>query len=116
MCQVIRIGRDSVEGAARSSRILQFLRDISGQTLRVLPKDGGAFQHHAYGDLSREWELFQAYLGAYRLEKAKPTKEAKPKAVEKPAKPRIRVKARSIPSLSMAEMLRACGHVPEVRA
>jgi hypothetical protein len=84
--------------------------------LIILPKDGGPFQHHAYGDLQREWELFQLYLRAYGLEKAKPAKEAKPKvekAVEKPAKPRIRVKARSIPSLTMAEVLRAYGHVPE---
>jgi hypothetical protein len=84
--------------------------------LIILPKDGGPFQHHAYGDLGREWELFQAYLKAYALEKAKPAKEAKPKPIEKSAKPRIRVKARSIPSLTMAEVLRAYGHVPETRA
>ncbi len=80
--------------------------------LIILPKDGGPFQHHAYGDLQREWELFQAYLKAYSLEKATPAKEAKQKA-EKPAKPRIRVKAQSIPSVTMAEVLRAYGHVPE---
>jgi hypothetical protein len=106
--------------------------------LIILPKDGGPFQHHAFEDLSREWELFQAYLKAYSLEKARPTKQAKPKPVEKPAKPRIRVKAQSAPvvtlaevllasdlanhvfqpehQLSMTEILRAYGHVPEVRA
>jgi hypothetical protein len=94
--------------------------------LIILPKDGGAFQHHAYGDLSREWELFQAYLAAYRLEKAKPAAKAytipvfkaEPKADPvKAAKPRIRVKAYSNCELnSMAATLRAYGHVPEARA
>jgi hypothetical protein len=86
--------------------------------LIILPKDGGPFRHHAYGDLQREWELFQAYLAAYRLEKAKPAKAAKeaaPKA-EKPVKPRIRVKMQTAPSLTMAEMLRAYGHVPGAAA
>lgn len=74
--------------------------------LIILPKDGGAFQHHAYGELTREWELFQLYLKAYSLEKAKPAKVAKLKLVaEKPAKPRIRVKVQTSP-LTMAEMLR----------
>jgi hypothetical protein len=82
--------------------------------LIILPKDGGAFQHHAYEDLTREWELFQAYLNAYTLEKAKPAKEAKSKPVEKPAKLRIRVKARSKPMLTMAELLVAFGDVPKV--
>jgi hypothetical protein len=72
--------------------------------LIVLPKDGGPFQHHAYGDLQREWEIFQLWLRAYHLEKAKPAKPAP----EKPAaKPRIRVKVISVRSLSMEEMLRA---------
>jgi hypothetical protein len=87
--------------------------------LIILPKDGGPFQHHAYGDLQREWELFQLYLRAYGLEKAKPAKEAKPKVekpAEKPAKPRIRVKAHSKPMLTMAEILVAYGHVPPQRA
>jgi hypothetical protein len=29
--------------------------------LIVLPKDGGPFQHHAYGDLEREWEIFKLW-------------------------------------------------------
>jgi hypothetical protein len=99
-------------------------QQLDSYHLIILPKDGGAFQHHANGDLSREWELFQAYLAAYRLEKAKPAAKAytipvfkaEPKAEPvKPAKPRIRVKARSIPSLTMAEMLRDYGHVPPVQ-
>ncbi len=58
------------------------------------------------------------------MEKAKPAAKAytipvfkaEPKADPvKPAKPRIRVKARSIPSLTMAEMLRDYGHVPPVQ-
>jgi hypothetical protein len=72
--------------------------------LIVLPKDGGPFQHHACGDLQREWEIFQLWLKAYHLEKAKPGKPAPQKPA---AKPRIRVKARSVRSLSMEEMLRA---------
>jgi hypothetical protein len=82
--------------------------------LIILPKDGGAFQHHAYEDLTLEWELFQAYLNAYNLEKAKPAKEAKSKPVEKPAKWRIRVKARSKPMPTMAEILLAFEDVPKV--
>jgi hypothetical protein len=77
--------------------------------LIILPKDGGPFQHHNYGDLEREWEIFRHWLAAYNLEKAKPA--AKP-ASEKPAKPRVRVKVQSAPALTMAEMLRAYGHIP----
>jgi hypothetical protein len=87
--------------------------------LIILPKDGGAFQHHAYGDLDREFELFKLYREAYALEKGAP-KAAKAKPdVAKPVavKPRIRVKAYSNCELnSMAAMLRAYGHVPEARA
>jgi hypothetical protein len=59
--------------------------------LIILPKDGGAFQHHAFPDLTREWELFKLYRDAYAMEKGAP-KAVKPKAdVAKPAavKPRI---------------------------
>lgn len=103
--------------------------------LIVLPKDGGAFQHHEFVELAREWETFKLYREAYRLEKewdVKPKAKAKAeKIAEKPAagsfdkagnfvlgapKPRIRVKASSIPQPTMAEMLRAYGHVPGAAA
>jgi hypothetical protein len=82
--------------------------------LIVLPKDGGPFQHHAYGELDREWEIFRHWLAAYNLEKTKPA--AKPASAPKPAKPRVRVKVQSAPSLTMAEIMRAYGHVPGVAA
>lgn len=43
---------------------------LSSYHLLILPKDGSAFQHHAYSDLSRQWKLFTLYLEAYRLDKA----------------------------------------------
>jgi hypothetical protein len=33
-----------------------------------LPKGGGEFQHHAYADLSPQWEIFLCYLECWRLE------------------------------------------------
>jgi hypothetical protein len=41
----------------------------AGYHLIILPKDGAAFAHHAYGDLSRQWKVFTLYLEAYRLDK-----------------------------------------------
>jgi hypothetical protein len=45
-----------------------------------LPKDGSGFQHHQYGNLHPQWEIFQRYLALYRLEKkgiaTKPAKAA----------------------------------------
>lgn len=86
--------------------------------LIILPKDGGAFQHHAYETLDREWELFKLYREAYALEKntsPKATKKVEAK-VEKPVKPRIRVKVQYTPVTTMAEMLRAYGHIPGAAA
>lgn len=98
---------------------------LTSYHLLILPKDGSPFQHHAYTDLSQQWKLFTLYLEAYRLDKAcsnlldgdgvvasgvKPAAQAPQKA----AKPRLRAKAHatsSAPTLTMAEMLRAYGHV-----
>jgi hypothetical protein len=44
-------------------------RLTAGYHLIMLPKDGSAFAHHTYGDLSRQWKLFTLYLEAYRLDK-----------------------------------------------
>jgi hypothetical protein len=55
---------------------------LSSYHLIILPKDGSAFQHHAYADLSPQWKLFRLYLEAYRIDKAcagiKPVQPAKP--------------------------------------
>lgn len=92
-------------------------QSIDTHHLIILPKDGGAFQHHAFDNLANEWELFKLYREAYRLDKAtqKPAPAA-PQPAPAPAKPRVRVKANSAPSLSMAEILRSYGHLSEVRA
>jgi hypothetical protein len=42
---------------------------LSSYHLICLPKDGSDFAHHAYADLGPQWELFQLWLEAYRLEK-----------------------------------------------
>jgi len=42
---------------------------LSSYHLLCLPKDGSAFKHHAYADLSQQWQLFTLYLDAYRIEK-----------------------------------------------
>jgi hypothetical protein len=57
---------------------------LSSYHLLCLPKDGSAFRHHAYADLSQQWELFQLWLAAYRLEKGCTIASAK-KAAAKPA-------------------------------
>jgi len=86
--------------------------------LIVLPKDGGVFKHHAFDSLAREWEMFLLQRQLYEFEK--PTKKPPAPSVAKagaaaaadrPAKPRVRVKVQSVPSLTMAEMLRAYGHI-----
>ena len=79
----------------------------AGYHLLILPKDGSPFQHHAYDDLSRYWRIFELYLEAYRLEK-----DSKPfaKKASRAAKPK-QVTAH----MTMAEMLRAYGHVRECR-
>jgi hypothetical protein len=93
-----------------------------------LPKDGGEFQHHAYADLSVQWEIFLLYLDCWRLEKgltrkrtakteapkpaaaneaaSKPRRARKPVVEAKPTQPIARPQ-------SMAEMLRAYGHIKE---
>jgi hypothetical protein len=48
-----------------------------------LPKDGGEFQHHAYADLSPQWEIFTLWLDAWRLEKGLIRKRSR-KAAETP--------------------------------
>jgi hypothetical protein len=111
--------------------------------LIILPKNGAGFKHCFWGtrDLDSEWKLFLNYRAGYDLDKActGSAKKRPAKAQAKPAegKPRIRVKARSAPvvtlaevllasdlanhvfqpehQLSMTEILRAYGHVPEVR-
>jgi hypothetical protein len=112
--------------------------------LIILPKNGAGFKHCSWGtrDLDTEWKLFLNYRAGYDLDKActGSAKKRTARAQTKPAegKPRIRVKARSAPvvtlaevllasdlanhvfqpehQLSMTEILRAYGHVPEVRA
>ena len=84
----------------------------AGYHLLILPKDGSPFQHHAYDDLSRYWRIFELYLEAYRLEKdSKPF--AKTKA--RPAKPKAPQQIAAPVHTTMAEMLRAYGHVGECR-
>jgi hypothetical protein len=50
-----------------------------------LPKDGSEFQHHAYADLSLQWEIFTLYLDAWRLEKGITRKRATKPATIVPA-------------------------------
>jgi len=35
----------------------------------MLPKDGSRFGHHAFADLSQEWEMFTLQLDCWRIEK-----------------------------------------------
>lgn len=107
-------------------------RPLRSYHLIILPKDGSAFQHHAYADLSVQWEIFTLYLQAYRLEKkpvrsatvlpfkaATPAAEAAEAATAAAAKPRrarkpaVAVAAPAAAPLSMAEILRSYGHVKE---
>jgi hypothetical protein len=116
---------------------------LSSYHLICLPKDGSDFAHHAYADLTPQWELFKLWLAAYRLEKgctlAKAAKTEAPKLAAKPVeattapvaapkrarKPKLANKPPvaaalaliappPMASLSMAEILRSYGHVPEV--
>jgi hypothetical protein len=50
-----------------------------------LPKDGSEFQHHAYADLSTQWQIFCCYLDAWRLEKGLTRKRATKPATVVPA-------------------------------
>lgn len=89
--------------------------------LVILPKDGAGFKHCEFDELDREWELFKLYRQAYDLEKGAPSpkRASSPRSEKAQAseKPRVRVRATtSVNPLSMAEIMRAYGHVPEVRA
>jgi hypothetical protein len=110
---------------------------LTSYHLIILPKDGGAFQHFAYQDLGLHWKLFQLYLEAYRLDQScgsavamadavasGPTTTASPASSEapaavKPSKPRVRASAKTVHAAApatMAEMLRAYGHLKEAEA
>lgn len=100
-------------------------RPIAAFHVICLPKDGSAFQHHAYADLSLQFKIFTLWLEAYRLEKdcsaAVPKKaaaEAKPrraprKAASTPAAEAPALAPPAMQNLSMAELLRSYGHVKE---
>jgi hypothetical protein len=81
---------------------------IDTHHLIVLPKDGGIFKHHAFDDLSREWQMFRLQRELYALEKGgsfASRRRATTQGAASKEKPRIRVKMRT--SLTMPEMLRA---------
>jgi hypothetical protein len=88
--------------------------------LIILPKNGAGFKHCSWGtrELDTEWKLFLNYRAAYDLDKACATgtrkRAAKAEAKAAETKPRYRVKAQGSP-VSMVDVLRAYGHVPEVR-
>jgi hypothetical protein len=80
-----------------------------------LPRDGTEFKHHAYADLSPQWEIFTLYLDAWRLEKgltrrriekpaaAAPSPEVAPEAASAaPISPKAKPKARARPRLVVA--------------
>jgi hypothetical protein len=96
---------------------------IASYHLLILPKDGSPFQHHAYTDLSRHWNLFALYLEAYRLDKTcgveQAPKMAAPAVAKAAPKPRLKERASKAlppPPLTMGELLRSYGHVKEVAA
>jgi hypothetical protein len=93
---------------------------IDSYHLVILPKDGAGFKHCEFDELDREWEYFKLARKLYDLDKGSSSKPAKAKpdlAKSQEPKPRIRVRATtSVNPLSMAEIMRAYGHVPEVRA
>jgi hypothetical protein len=95
-----------------------------------LPKDGGEFQHHAYADLSIQWQIFLCYLDCWRLEKGlirkrtkvtaeapqpAPPAEVAPTHRRSAPKPVVEQPAKTtqpiMPPQSMAELLRAYGHL-----
>jgi hypothetical protein len=88
-----------------------------------LPKTGDEFKHHAYTDLSPQWEIFCGYLDLWRLEKGltrkRTTKPATvapmpeiapaaaataPAAATKPPRTKLRVVARPAVQLAMVEV------------
>jgi hypothetical protein len=78
-----------------------------GYHLLILPKDGTAFQHHAYGDLEPHWKMFQRFIASGEALKAK--------AARKNAKPEHRSPKliQQAYHTTMGEMLRAYGHLKE---
>jgi hypothetical protein len=66
----------------------------AGYHLICLPKDGSDFAHHAYADLSRQWELFRLWLAAYRLEKGCTIAKAQPKPAAAAPPPKGRAQPR----------------------
>jgi hypothetical protein len=103
--------------------------------LIALSKNGAGFKHYAFDNLDAQWDLFRCLLDAHRLEKAcgpvagRPSRQsAKPTASAIPTPPKPRIPARTQTQLlmsevtndprqlSMAEILRSYGHLPEVRA
>lgn len=68
-----------------------------------LPKDGSEFQHHAYADLSAQWEIFTGYLDLWRIEKGITRKRTvKPATVVPAPKTRLATPA-------MATSVPSCG-------
>jgi hypothetical protein len=92
---------------------------LSSYHLLCLPKDGSTFKHHAYADLSQQWELFQLWLAAYRLEKectlAKTAKAApKPKPAQAKAEmPRPRRPARVSTAAEVTSFLAKAAAAPK---
>jgi hypothetical protein len=85
-----------------------------GYHLLILPKDGTAFRHHAYGDLEPHWKMFQLELELYRLERFIASGEAlKAKAARKKPEHRTPKLIHQAHPMTMGEMLRAYGHVRE---
>ncbi len=107
--------------------------------LIMLPKDGSRFGHHAFADLSQEWEMFTLQLDCWRIEKglsrrrtakatkadegrSRPTKAETTKGRSRPMKAdegRSRPEAPALPPPPMqhlsswGEMMRAYEHVKE---
>jgi hypothetical protein len=92
---------------------------LSSYHLLCLPKDGSAFKHHAYADLSQQWELFTLWLAAYRLEKgctiAKTAKAVKaaPKVETAAPIPKPRRPARKSTAGEVASFLAAAAAAPK---
>jgi hypothetical protein len=61
-----------------------------GYHLISLPKDGSKFGHHAFADLSPEWEMFTLQLDCWRIEKGGARKRAVKPATVVPA-PKVRL-------------------------
>jgi hypothetical protein len=108
--------------------------------LIALSKNGAGFKHYAFDNLDAQWDLFQCLLNAHRLEKAcgpvggRPAKRSAKPSEERPMSQNpasndagkwdkrralqllMSEVANDPRQLSMAEILRSYGHLPEVRA